>query len=612
MDRRLVVLCLFVGLLFIPLGSAATYDISTNQMLDVPDRERSGFEVTHVTRVEQGETLVVDTEGPEAGYDVLLKNPRGTTVRAKRDVEGDATVEFELSGAPGSWAVTITDPGLVAVHPVVVKGYTVETNPETTTVTQGDKVQVNLTVTEISGVNEQKDINRVEAVLATDSEEVRVTADQVDGKENKYEATLSTEELSSGEYKLFGVVRGNQEIPRTDRDELLGISDITEVTIETDTTDSDNSNNGGNTGGGNAGGAGGAPSTNPTAIKTPESTATSTPTGGPTGTTPGASLATVTTQRLTNASVAADVRINQSDADTETDESAVAIIRTDATSDSGSLTANTVRIESQNVAQYTANISVRDTAQKTAPGEQAVGTVTVDHSLADDNVVQAAFNLSVKQSRLKDSNLSANAVAVYREHDGEWTRLDTDVVSTAGPSVTLHAETPGLSSFVIAERTAQAPAVVDVGINNPNISTGTPATVTATVQNQNTSSNDYAVEFMIGDRRTTRTVTIAAGNTTTVTHTVRELSGTQRAAVYVNGVYAGLLTGSGETATNDENDPAGERSTTRSATATTTPSSVITPTETTTPTSTNTGTPGFTALLFIIALAGFLITVSRN
>lgn len=613
MDRRLVVLCLLTGLLLVPLGAAATYDIETDQMLDVPDREQSGFEITHVSRVDQDETLNVETSGPDDSYDVLLRNPDGTIVQAERDITGEGDVEFDMSGDPGSWVITINDPDIVAVHPVVVKGYNTDTSIEETTVTEGDTVEATITVTEPeSGVDDQKDIDRVEAVLANDSTEVRVTADEVEDDEETYEATLSTDELAPGTYELFGVVRGEQSVPQFERDEVLGISDLTEITVEAESDDTTSSNDGGNTGGGgNSGGAGGgAPSGGSTNTGTPGATTTETePSAGETTT--NTMTATVTTRRLTNASVAADVSVNQSSETTT--EPAVAMITTDATSDSGAITANTVRIESQNVNDYSANISVQDTTVATAPGEQAVGTVTVNHSLADENVVRAAFNLSVDRSRLESANLSPEDAALYRQHDGEWTRLDSQAINASETSVKLHAETPGLSAFVIAETTAQAQEIADVTITNTNVTADTRTTVTATVQNRNTSSTEYAVQFTVGDRRTTQSVTVAAGETTTVSHTVNALpDGAQRAPVYVNGIYAGLLTSTGETETDIQSEATDSATPARSPTTTATPSSVITPTETSSAATTATGTPGFTAALSVVALIGFVIAVFRR
>jgi len=239
MNKSLFFVCLLLCLLVLPTGIAATYQLSTGSMVDIPDRDRSfdgrEYEITHISRVEQGEMLSVDTNGPDDRYDVNLISPEGQFVRIREVREGgESTVRFDMSRTPGSWLITITDPNsVVAIHPVIIKGYDITTGVEAETIERGTTVTAKFTLTEpTGGVDDQKEISRVEAVLAGESTTVQTTAEKVD--DNTYEVAIPTGEFDTGTYELYGVIRGTKEI--RGREEALGLSDVTEVTIEPEAT----------------------------------------------------------------------------------------------------------------------------------------------------------------------------------------------------------------------------------------------------------------------------------------------------------------------------------------------------------------------------------------
>jgi PGF-pre-PGF domain-containing protein len=620
MNPRLLILFGFITLLVVPIGAADSYDISTDKMIDIPDRERNvdgeTFEITHISQIEQNNTLTVDTSGPDSRYEVNLISPQGQYVRVENIPDGgDATVTFDMSRTVGSWLITITDPGdLVAIHPVVIKAYDIEPDLSTTTVTRGTNVTADITVTEpTGGVRDQKDINRVEAALANESTEVRVTAEAAEDGSDTYEISLSTDELTAGTYEFFGVVRGDQDI--RGRDEVLGISGTTTVTVEapaTDTpTESDGDNTGNTAGSGPAGNSGG---TGASGDSTADSATTSAPDpdNEPDTVSPptpnGDTRATVTTRRLGASAVEAEITRSDSTAEAD-DQSMVATIPTDAASASGAITSNSLTIESNNIAEYSATVSAQDTPTAT-PSTDPVGAVTVNHTVSDTDITQVAFSISINKSRLRKSNLTGSKVGLYRQHNGSWTRLNTDVVGETSEAVTVQAAAPGLSTFVLANESARAAELTDVSLNRTALTQNDTAAVTATVENPANTTQTYAVQFAVGDRTTTRSITVGAGNRTVVSHYITTLpADSPTTDIYVNGVYTGTIT---TTPTTSQSTPPSATSTTAQAT-TTTPTAandgVISPTATATPATprSTTSTPGFTPALLLIAISVFVI-----
>lgn len=620
MNRRLLILFGFIALLLVPIGAADSYDISTDKMIDIPDRERNvdgeTFEITHISQIEQNNTLTVDTSGPDSRYEVNLISPQGQYVRVENIPDGgDATVTFDMSRTVGSWLITITDPGdLVAIHPVVIKAYDVEPDLSTTTVTRGTDVTADITVTEpTDGVRDQKDINRVEAALANESTEVRVTAEAAEDDSDTYEVSLSTDELTAGTYEFFGIVRGNQDI--RGRDEVLGISGTTTVTVEapaTDTpTESDGDDTGDTAGNGPTGNSGG---TGASGDSTADSATTSAPDpdNEPDTVSPptpnGDTKATVTTRRLGASTVEAEITRSDSTAEAD-DQSMVATIPTDTASASGAITSNSLTIESNNIAEYSATVSAQDTPTAT-PSTHPVGAVTVNHTVSDADITQVAFNISINKSRLRGSNLTGSKVGLYRQHNGSWTRLNTEVVGETSEAVTVQAAAPGLSTFVLANESARAAELTDVSLNRTALTQNDTAAVTATVENPANTTQTYAVQFAVGDRTTTRSITVGAGNRTVVSHYITTLPADSPATdIYVNGVYTGSIS----------TTPTTSQSTFTSATSTTTQDTtstptaandgVITPTATATPATpgSTTSTPGFTPALLLIAISVFVI-----
>ncbi|MFB6298265.1 MAG: hypothetical protein ABEH56_07070 [Salinirussus sp.] len=526
---------------------------------------------------------------------------------------------------------------IVARHPVVVEGYSASlTSPSSSiTVDEGDSVDVTVDVSELP--ESDNDLNYVQAVLADDSDEETTRLGTDTGK---LDGSLSTDSLDPGDYELYVTVRGNDN--REGQDEILGFSDPVTVTIEASSTPTDtptststSTENGGGGGGGaplgGGGGGGGAPlppgtpadSTTDTPADSATDTGTETGSDASTPTDPsGKVTAEVTTTRIDDATVEAQVSTNGA---SETTSGSVATIDADVTSESGAFSTDTVTIESGSTADYSASVSVQDGAPPDAPGESAAGTVSVGHTIANREITQTSFTVTVDRDRLSEQQLAADELALYRQHDDEWTRLDTETLVATDAAVTVEAISPGLSEFVLGNSSARAPVIAETTINETNPLQGTTVGIGVTVENGNDTAQQYALNFSVGGVVTTRTVEVGANRTQSFTYPVRYRvgGGAPTEDVYVNGVYAGTIevrnaSAGGSTPTESTaTTTAGPETATDQSSPTATDRSVITPRSQPTPTSTATEAattatggsgPGFTvpAVLTVAAMLAAL------
>lgn len=149
-----------------------------------------------------------------------------------------------------------------------------------------------------------------------------------------------------------------------------------------------------------------------------------------------------------------------------------------------------------------------------------IGYIEVDHSIPDEDIGEVAFQFRVRTDRLDDRNIAPEDVVLYRHHDGEWTALETTLVSSTDSHYRLRADSPGLSVFAIGSRgSADEPtlSVVEAALSDSRIEVGQVAEVTATVENQGSSSATATIALYVdGDVVDTIDVTVPAGESTTV------------------------------------------------------------------------------------------------
>lgn len=109
-------------------------------------------------------------------------------------------------------------------------------------------------------------------------------------------------------------------------------------------------------------------------------------------------------------------------------------------------------------------LAVRTTTRTRArldrfPGAPPFGYLNVTHTVPNANVTNATFTFSLDRTRLRERNVTAENVRLYRyrTENGTWQRLQTRVMAQNGTHVTYRAVSPGLSEFAVAP-TAEATA----------------------------------------------------------------------------------------------------------------------------------------------------------
>jgi hypothetical protein len=307
-----VVLVLSAGLAAPTTLAPEDYTLSIDDSIDIPDRsvtiEGTEYDVRAFGRFAPGDTISVDVTAPAGReYRVNLYNWK-IQVEDTYAMTGSGEAVLETDDVPpGTYFVAVVNDGFQKVFPVVVEGYDL-TLSTTDSVERGTTVDVSLSVTQQASTDQP---NAVQVVLGNDSEAMRVEATRTDS--GSYEAEVSTDSLSPGDYALYGVIRGDEEtddgekisLAVTDRFELTVTEPPTSTPTPTATpADSgDEGTGGGDAGGGDTGGGdtsgdtGGDSSTaTPTQTPTPATmTTTPTATSTPESTTPTATAAPATT-----------------------------------------------------------------------------------------------------------------------------------------------------------------------------------------------------------------------------------------------------------------------------------------------------------------------------
>mgnify|MGYP000318434295 FL=1 len=103
----------------------------------------------------------------------------------------------------------------------------------------------------------------------------------------------------------------------------------------------------------------------------------------------------------------------------------------------------------------------------------------ITHQFSNDNVTNASLTFLLNRTRLRERNVSADQVALYRytAQNQTWTRLRTQIQTQNATHVRYRAESPGLSEFAVAA-TADTPTVTATETSEPpeteTTSTGTP------------------------------------------------------------------------------------------------------------------------------------------
>lgn len=235
-----LILCVCIASL-VPVALSASYDMTVSGSIDTPTRTVSidgdQHEVSAVAEAKPGDTVSVSVSAPtDADYRVNLYNGDRQVV-AQRPGTGDEEVRFDLTDyEPGSYMLLLYKDGdHKDAFPVIVSGYDVAMDaPSSATVDSDMTVDVSIAKT-----TDVEAPDSVEVVFANSTHTQRVTAQKTDS--STYQATVSLQDVSLGDYRVYAVVHGSETAFDDDHKEVLGISDATTVTVQRQQTTEESS-----------------------------------------------------------------------------------------------------------------------------------------------------------------------------------------------------------------------------------------------------------------------------------------------------------------------------------------------------------------------------------
>lgn len=289
---RVSALVLALLVLSIPmLGAAAEFSLSLQNGIDVPDRtvtiEDSTFTVSSISQFSQGDTLTVDTNAPDGeAYDIYIygvDDGSHQVIDTKYvDADSDGTVSFDTSAFDaGSYVASIYHDGTYYdPQPFVIAGYDLTLSLSDQSAERGDTVDLTITTTATASTGSPAS---VEFVIGNGDTITRIDATRTDGR---YTATLSLDDYTPGDYRVYGVAHSTEDAPDGNK-EIVAITSSTTLSVTasaTATPTATDSNSGGSSATTTQTPTTSQPTSTSTTSVTPTSTAnvTNTPTTTPT------------------------------------------------------------------------------------------------------------------------------------------------------------------------------------------------------------------------------------------------------------------------------------------------------------------------------------------
>ncbi|WP_193310585.1 PGF-CTERM sorting domain-containing protein [Halorubrum halophilum] len=480
---KTALLCLLI-LVTVPLAvSAADFNISSNQTIDVADRtvERGGntFEITSITQVDPDEQVTVSVDAPDGtDFSMYLYDENQTIVRG---YEGTGSKDFDIPVADhgaskaGTYAFIVQSDGVnEAAHPLVVRGYSVSTDTPSS-VTAGENISVEGEFTQLRGESFDQ-IDVVVATTETDKQVVKQAA--VDG--DTFSASVPTDDLESGSYDVYAVVRGSSTV--LGQKEVLGVSSPQLLEIEAD--DGKEGSSGGSGSGGSSGsGSGGDGGTDTGATEGESSGDIGGNSGAGSGTAPTDDTPETDEQVSLN-----DGPVTRSVEDADPDQDGI------------------------NVPVNAGPIS-RIVFQ--SAGENAAGEVTVSQSPATTDVfnsqfgasrVKTAVSITVPEAltsttatvefHLTKEELNGTApseLQVVKNTEGGSQVLSSTTNESADGDIVVTARTPGFSDFAIISAPTNTDATTGEKGTTDNDTNGTEASGSTSPDSTNSESTDEQV-----------------------------------------------------------------------------------------------------------------------
>jgi hypothetical protein len=396
---------------------AAGYDISVSGATDVPTETVDApdelyydeYEVDALAVIEPGTELTADITVPDdtnvENTDVQLRNSDREIVMFESPESGGqvtfpADQREELD--PGTYSLLLLDGVTEAIHPVVISGYDIGvTNPPSADENEEITIEASVTPTESEVDSEPSLVN---ATIWNDDHQRSFEMSAEENDDDTYTVDVSLDNFEPGEYEVYVTAHGDEEFQG--EKEVLGLGegsalDIEEVEDDTDDSTDDNTNGGGDSSGTSGGGAAGGGGISPVASES-RSIADDTPSE------PGMT-----------------VQFNQG---------AVNSVTFSEGQEGGSI----------DVEEY-------DGTPPGAPdtGDRPVMEGVVITPSEEYRNTAATIEITVDQTEVLRADATAEDLAVLKATDTGYQTLDTDVVADNG-DVTLAAETPGFSAFIVS------------------------------------------------------------------------------------------------------------------------------------------------------------------
>ena len=169
-------------------------------------------------------------------------------------------------------------------------------------------------------------------------------------------------------------------------------------------------------------------------------------------------------------------------------------------------------------------------------GVDALGYLTVEKEVQNGYFESVEFRFELPESALPEG-ASRDDVVLYRYDGSSWSELET---TRSGSTYT--ATSPGFSVFAVGVDAGEADlSVTAADLSATEIAPGETVDVTATVENDGRQDGTGEVALVVdGETVATKTVTVAAGDSTTVTFT-HAFDGAGDYEIAVEDVSAGSL-----------------------------------------------------------------------
>jgi len=213
-------------------GTSEHFSITATESTDVTDQtvtiEGTDYSVSTVGVYRRGDPIDVRATGPHRSYAVTLYDFDEGRIIQEVPVRGSERVSLESdcsSCEPGTYAAAAYDDSIKDIQLVVVSGYDV-------TLSIPGSAPTDATVTAriaVEQLDTEQPPNAVEVVIDSPDGEVRAEAVR-DG--DSYRAAVPLTALSTGEYRVYGVALGEDDIDE-DRPEILGVSERRTIELTT-------------------------------------------------------------------------------------------------------------------------------------------------------------------------------------------------------------------------------------------------------------------------------------------------------------------------------------------------------------------------------------------